>query len=82
MSSIYASYMYSPKDAPEYVIAMSVNCAMAAMAILAVSENIFFVLVLGLVFGSVGHDFRMFISKCKPQVHICMMQPSVLRYGG
>ena len=34
-SSIYASYMYSAGDAPRYVIAMSVNCAMSAMAILA-----------------------------------------------
>lgn len=37
-SSIYASYMYSAKDAPRYVIAMSVNCAMSAIAILAVRD--------------------------------------------
>jgi len=34
-SSIYASYMYSAKDGPRYVVAMSVNCAMSAIAILA-----------------------------------------------
>ncbi len=34
-SSIYASYMYDAAFAPRYVIAMSVNCAMALMAILA-----------------------------------------------
>lgn len=34
-SSIYASYMYSKGDAPRYVTAMSVNCAMSFMAILA-----------------------------------------------
>ncbi|CZR59831.1 related to nicotinamide mononucleotide permease [Phialocephala subalpina] len=34
-SSIYASYMYNADMAPRYVIAMSVNCAMAAMAIIA-----------------------------------------------
>jgi len=33
-SSIYASYMYSPSAGPRYVVAMSVNCAMAAMAII------------------------------------------------
>jgi len=32
-SSIYASYMYQAKDSPRYVTAMSVNCAMALMAI-------------------------------------------------
>lgn len=34
-SSIYASYLYDPKDAPRYVTAMSVNCSMSFMAILA-----------------------------------------------
>lgn len=34
-SSIYASYMYSASAAPRYVVAMGVNCAMAAMAIIA-----------------------------------------------
>jgi len=34
-SSIYASYMYESSMGPRYVIAMSVNCAMAMMAILA-----------------------------------------------
>lgn len=34
-SSIYASYMYSAKAAPRYVVAMSVNCAMSATAIIA-----------------------------------------------
>ena len=34
-SSIYASYMYLPSASPRYVVAMSVNCAMAVMAILA-----------------------------------------------
>ncbi len=34
-SSIYASYMYSDSAGPRYVVAMSVNCAMSAMAILA-----------------------------------------------
>lgn len=34
-SSIYASYMYSDSDAPRYVVAMSVNCAMCVMAIIA-----------------------------------------------
>lgn len=34
-SSIYASYMYSPSAAPRYVTAMSVNCAMSVMAMLA-----------------------------------------------
>ncbi|KAG9231960.1 major facilitator superfamily domain-containing protein [Amylocarpus encephaloides] len=34
-SSIYASYMYSPSMGPRYVIAMSVNCAMSVMAMLA-----------------------------------------------
>jgi hypothetical protein len=34
-SSIYASYMYLASASPRYVVAMSVNCAMAAMAILA-----------------------------------------------
>jgi len=34
-SSIYASYMYGDSAKPRYVVAMSVNCAMAAMAILA-----------------------------------------------
>ncbi|XMA13396.1 hypothetical protein WAI453_006187 [Rhynchosporium graminicola] len=34
-SSIYASYMYTDKAKPRYVTAMSVNCAMALMAILA-----------------------------------------------
>ena len=33
-SSIYASYMYSPSAGPRYVVAMSVNCAMSALAIL------------------------------------------------
>lgn len=33
-SSIYASYMYNASAAPRYVVAMSVNCVMAAMAIL------------------------------------------------
>jgi len=33
-SSIYASYMYETSMGPRYVIAMSVNCAMAALAIL------------------------------------------------
>jgi len=34
-SSIYASYMYLPSASPRYIVAMSVNCAMAATAILA-----------------------------------------------
>ena len=34
-SSIYASYMYTDAAKPRYVTAMSVNCAMALMAILA-----------------------------------------------
>jgi len=34
-SSIYASYMYSDSAKPRYIVAMSVNCAMAAMAIVA-----------------------------------------------
>jgi len=34
-SSIYASYMYGAEAAPRYVVAMSVNCAMATMAIIA-----------------------------------------------
>ncbi|TVY84326.1 putative transporter [Lachnellula suecica] len=34
-SSIYASYMYSASAAPRYVTAMSVNCAMSVMAMLA-----------------------------------------------
>jgi len=43
-SSIYASYMYSPSAAPRYVVAMSVNCAMAAMAIIA-ATTLRFILV-------------------------------------
>jgi len=34
-SSIYASYMYESNMGPRYVIAMSVNCAMALMAVIA-----------------------------------------------
>jgi len=34
-SSIYASYMYPDSDAPRYVIAMSVDCVTAFLAILA-----------------------------------------------
>jgi len=34
-SSIYASYMYETSAGPRYAVAMSVNCAMAAMAIIA-----------------------------------------------
>ncbi|KAG9240617.1 major facilitator superfamily domain-containing protein [Calycina marina] len=34
-SSIYASYMYGSSAAPRYIVAMSVKCAMAAMAIIA-----------------------------------------------
>ncbi|TVY46611.1 MFS transporter [Lachnellula occidentalis] len=34
-SSIYASYMYPSSASPRYVVAMSVNCAMSSMAILA-----------------------------------------------
>jgi hypothetical protein len=34
-SSIYASYMYLTSASPRYIIAMSVNSAMAAIAILA-----------------------------------------------
>ncbi|KAH8596451.1 major facilitator superfamily domain-containing protein [Bisporella sp. PMI_857] len=33
-SSIYASYMYGSGAAPRYVVAMSVNCAMSAIAII------------------------------------------------
>ncbi|CAG8975270.1 hypothetical protein HYALB_00007971 [Hymenoscyphus albidus] len=34
-SSIYASYMYSESAKPRYIVAMSVNCAMVVMAMLA-----------------------------------------------
>jgi hypothetical protein len=34
-SSIYASYMYETNAGPRYTVAMGVNCAMAAMAIIA-----------------------------------------------
>ncbi|KAL2073286.1 hypothetical protein VTL71DRAFT_10610 [Oculimacula yallundae] len=40
-SSIYASYMYTDAAKPRYVIAMSVNCAMAVMAILAATVQRF-----------------------------------------
>ncbi|KAL9617215.1 MAG: hypothetical protein Q9160_007976 [Pyrenula sp. 1 TL-2023] len=36
-SSIYASYMYPSSAGPRYVVAMSVNCATAAIAIIAAS---------------------------------------------
>lgn len=40
-SSIYASYMYTDAAKPRYVTAMSVNCAMALMAILAATTQRF-----------------------------------------
>ncbi|KAK0116909.1 hypothetical protein ONS96_012755 [Cadophora gregata f. sp. sojae] len=40
-SSIYASYMYTDAAKPRYITAMSVNCAMALMAILAATTQRF-----------------------------------------
>ena len=71
-SSIYASYMYSDKDSklncyrfrtslifcqePRYIIAMSVNCAMAAMAIVSATILRFILVGLNKKLEQVSHN--------------------------